>query len=79
MFGSGAPDAKGSKKIPRAMMWHTINLVLWLAMLGALLAPADQATARWIAIAGLAAAAFREHAMIRGFLKHKAPDKGSPG
>lgn len=53
-------------------MWHTINLCLWLAMLGALVAPVDHAAARWIAVVGLVVAAFREHAMVRGCLSPEA-------
>lgn len=56
------------------MMWHTLNLVLWLVMVGALFVPTDHASAKWVALAGLVVAAFWEHAAIRGFLKHKKID-----
>jgi hypothetical protein len=52
-------------------MWITINLVLWLAMLGALFAPTASTTAKYIAIAGVVFAAFCEHAVVRGFVKPK--------
>jgi hypothetical protein len=53
------------------MIWHTINLVLWLVMLGALLVPTDHASVKWVAVVGLVVAAFWEHAAVRGFLRHK--------
>lgn len=56
------------------MIWHTINLVLWLAMLGALLVPTDHTSAKWVAIVGLVVAAFWEHIAVRGFLTHKTKE-----
>jgi hypothetical protein len=48
-----------------------VNSILWLAMVGALFAPIPDQTARWIAVAGLAAAALWEHAAVRGLIKAK--------
>ncbi|MDB5327807.1 MAG: hypothetical protein JWM57_3376 [Phycisphaerales bacterium] len=48
-----------------------VNLVLWLAMLGAVLSPAPDNVAKWTAVAGMVVAALREHSAVRGFLKSK--------
>jgi hypothetical protein len=56
-----------------------VNLVLWLAMLGAVLAPALDNVAKWTAVAGLVVAAIWEHSAVRGFLKpKKANPSGAP-
>jgi hypothetical protein len=51
-----------------------VNLVLWLAMVGAVFAPALHGAAAWIAIAGLVVAALWEHSAVRGSLKAKKND-----
>jgi hypothetical protein len=51
-----------------------INLVLWLAMVGAVFAPAPDNGAKWLAAAGLVVAALWEHSAVRGFLKPKKND-----
>jgi hypothetical protein len=51
-----------------------VNLVLWLAMLGAVLSPAPDHVAKWTAVAGLVVAALCEHSAVRGFLKPKKND-----
>ena len=48
-----------------------VNLILWLAMVGAVLAPAPDHMAKWTAVAGLVVAALWEHSAVRGFLKSK--------
>ncbi len=48
-----------------------VNLVLWLAMLGAVLSPAADHVARWTAVAGLVVAALAEHSAVRGSFKPK--------
>jgi hypothetical protein len=53
-----------------AIMVH-INLILWLAMLGAVLGPAPDHVGKWTAVAGLVVAALWEHSAVRGFLKPK--------
>ena len=52
-------------------MWHAINLTLWLAMLGATLAPVTTGIARGIAVAGLVAAACWQHAAARGVFRRR--------
>ncbi len=49
-----------------------VNLLLWLAMVGATIAPGmpDHVT-KWIAVAGLVIAALWEHSAVRGFFKPK--------
>ena len=48
-----------------------VNLVLWLAMVGAVFAPAVENGAKWIAVVGLVVAALLAHSAVRGFLKPK--------
>ncbi len=52
-------------------MMHTVNLFLWLAMVGVTLGSVPDGTARWTAVAGLIVAACWQHAAYRGFLKPK--------
>ncbi len=52
-----------------------VNLVLWLAMLGAVLSPAPDNVAKWTAVAGLVIAALWEHSAVRGFFKEKKNDE----
>jgi hypothetical protein len=49
-----------------------LNLVLWFAMVGAIIAPAMPSdVAKWTAVIGLAVAACWEHSVVRGFSKKK--------
>ena len=51
-----------------------VNLVLWLAMVGAMFAPVPDGAAKWTAVAGLLIAAIWEHSAVRGFFR---PRKGN--
>jgi len=49
-----------------------VNVILWLAMVGAVVGPAsDHVVAKWTAITGFVVAALWEHSVIRGFFKSK--------
>lgn len=54
-----------------------VNLILWLAMVGAVLAPAPDHIAKSTAVAGLVVAVLWEHSAVRGFLKSKKEMHGA--
>jgi hypothetical protein len=52
-----------------------VNLLLWIAMLGATVAPAAGQTARWTALIGFVVAALWEQSAVRGFLRRRRGDR----
>jgi hypothetical protein len=52
-------------------MWHWINVIMWLAMVGSIFAPREDQSIKQIAVIGLILALCAQHAAVRGFFRSK--------